>query len=175
MTEEEKARAEAEEVAEERGSEDILVEDIVLSEAVKDVEETVDEDIARYEALSSIKSDVAKELRNFLEECNEIELVVRNYIGNEAFESLISGEITMKDAIALAMKLMSNGETEEDIYEPSPYVQALFEKVMQKLNDCKAFRKMLKRGNILAFKQPKGEPKYLPIPEELLRSEGRKI
>jgi len=63
MTEEEKARAE--EVAEERGSEDILVEDIVLSEAVKDVEETVDEDIARYEALSSIKSDVAKELRNF--------------------------------------------------------------------------------------------------------------
>ena len=178
MTKIEEVREEEVEEEEEekhpKKNDDILVDDIVLEEAVKDVEEAVDEDIAQYNALSNIKSDVAKELRDFLEECEEVEMVVRRYIGDDAFETLISGELTMKDAIALAMKLMNNGEADEE-FEPSPYVQALLEKVMRKLTDCRAFKKALKRGGLNMLLKQKGEPKYAPIPEELLRTEGRKI
>jgi len=168
--EEKKPEAEAEEEKEEEpeAEEDLI--DTAVSEAEKIVVEEQDEIVEEAEKLSSLKSDVAKEFLSFIDECNEIEFVVKKFVPEDEIPEFLSENFDIKKAMKLVMKM--SGHNEEVIEgEPSEYVKVLIQKIRQKLIDCRWLRAMLKGEKVTTPSQIK----YEVMPDELLKAEGKKI
>jgi len=168
MSEEEKK---SEAVEEEPEEEITTVEDIAIEEAEKDVE-SIGETSSD---INVLEDEVIAEFYRFKRSCEALEELMRAYVP-EIFEdeNVLMKELDMRSAMKIAARMLGigrNGDEELIPGEPSPYVQELAKKVMQRWIDCRWLKATMKGRKAVT----PSELKFEKLPEELKTIRGEEV